>query len=537
MSKIKNILGSYRVMILIAAIIISLFAINPTFDSEGVSIRYVKDNSTAKLAGMSTPDSSLKQTQREVITRIDTTQITDLESYIKYMNTISPGQTLQIRTDKDVYSVEVPNSTDIGLKVYSRPTTNIKKGLDISGGTRVLLKPIIPENETADREDFETIKENIEKRLNIYGLSDISVEIRNDKPAILGGQPTYIVVEIAGVDDEEIKSLISNQGEFIAKIGNETVFTGGKGKDISYICRSPQCSGMDPYNPCGAVEGGQACKFYFSITLTEDAAENFAELTADLDEIVEPNSGSKILSEQIEFYLDGALTNSLSINANLKGRASTNIQITGSGFGVTRDEAADDAVKNMKEMQSVLSTGSLPYKLEVVNTDLISPSLGSNFLKNVLMIGIIAIIGVAVVLFIRYRVPAIIVPIMIAITSEIVMLLGLASMINWTLDLAAIAGIIVAVGTGVDDNIIIADEIIRNKGKKATQKLSFAKKLQSAFFVVFSAFATTVVAMLPLLFAGAGLLRGFAITTIAGITLGVFIARPAFAKMLEVLVK
>ena len=49
------------------------------------------------------------------------------------------------------------------------------------------------------------------------------------------------------------------------------------------------------------------------------------------------------------------------------------------------------------------------------------------------------------------------------------------------------------------------------------------------------AFAATVAAMIPLLFAGAGLLKGFAITTIVGVTIGVFITRPAFAAMIEVL--
>ena len=52
-----------------------------------------------------------------------------------------------------------------------------------------------------------------------------------------------------------------------------------------------------------------------------------------------------------------------------------------------------------------------------------------------------------------------------------------------------------------------------------------------------AAYFTTLVAMLPLLFAGAGLLKGFAITTIFGITFGVFLTRPAFAAVVEILLK
>ena len=48
---------------------------------------------------------------------------------------------------------------------------------------------------------------------------------------------------------------------------------------------------------------------------------------------------------------------------------------------------------------------------------------------------------------------------------------------------------------------------------------------------------TTVAAMIPLWNAGAGLIRGFALTTIVGVTIGVFITRPAFAAMIEKLLK
>ena len=61
--------------------------------------------------------------------------------------------------------------------------------------------------------------------------------------------------------------------------------------------------------------------------------------------------------------------------------------------------------------------------------------------------------------------------------------------------------------------------------------------MKKAFFIIFVAYFGTVVAMLPLWNAGAGLVRGFALTTIIGVTIGVFITRPAFASMIEKLLK
>ena len=115
----------------------------------------------------------------------------------------------------------------------------------------------------------------------------------------------------------------------------------------------------------------------------------------------------------------------------------------------------------------------------------------------------------------------------------LVLILGFAALVGWNLDLAAIAGIIAAVGTGVDDQIVITDEVMY--GRKNQEH--WLKRMKNAFFIIFAAYFTMLVAMLPLWFLGAGVLRGFALTTIVGVTIGVFVTRPAYAKMLEVLME
>ncbi|PJA22517.1 preprotein translocase subunit SecD, partial [archaeon CG_4_10_14_0_2_um_filter_Archaea_38_6] len=62
-------------------------------------------------------------------------------------------------------------------------------------------------------------------------------------------------------------------------------------------------------------------------------------------------------------------------------------------------------------------------------------------------------------------------------------------------------------------------------------------KIKRAFFIVFATFTISIAVMLPLIWAGAGILRGFAITTIIAISVGVFITRPAYARILELIVK
>jgi preprotein translocase subunit SecD len=409
---------------------------------------------------------------------------------------------------------------DLGLQVANAPTSNIRKGLDLEGGIRVLLAP----QEPATKDQLELTIDNLKERLNVFGLSDIVVRSASD----LAGQD-FIIVEIASVTEEEVRELLGKQGKFEAKIGNETVFYGGK-KDITYVCRSAQCSGIDPQRGCYQVTDGQACSFFFSITLSPEAAERQASLTRNLQVLSE--DGGDYLSEDLLLFLDDQEVDSLRIGAELKGRATTNIQISGSGSGRTKQEAVDDTLKSMKRLQTIIVTGSLPVKLEIVKLDTVSPSLGKEFLDNILFVGLLVLISVVTVISIRYRKIEIVAPMILILLSEIVMILGFAALVGWNLDLAAIAGIIIVIGTGIDHLIIITDETIRGE-----EVSDWKRRIKNAMFIVMGAYLTTLAGMLPLMWAGAGLLKGFALTTITGISIGVLIARPAFAVIIEHLLK
>jgi len=400
--------------------------------------------------------------------------------------------------------------------------TNIQKGLDLAGGTRVLLKPVSAE--PIQDNDVDKLINIIGQRLNVYGLRDLSIRssvINNEK---------FVLIEIAGASKDEIEGLISQQGLFEAKVANQTVFTGGK--EIPFVCKDDgTCSGI---RSCSQRDAGTyGCTFDFAIKLSPDAAAKFAEATKDLD-IVSTPQGGQILSQNIDYYLDGNFYDSLTIAASLKGSASTDIQISGPGIGADQREAFDDASQQMKKLQTVLETGSLPFKLNIERIDSISPLFGKSFIKNAFITGFVAMMGVLGVIYIRYRRFKIVIPMMITLISEITIILGFASLFKWNLDLASIAGIIASVGTGVDDQIVITDETLK---KKKEEVFGLKEKIKRAFFIILTAYACTVVAMLPLIWSVAGLLRGFAFTTIVGVTFGVLITRPAFGVMLEKLLK
>jgi preprotein translocase subunit SecD len=526
MRKKLDVLLNWRIILLVVFIALSIIAINPQFGEDGVAIRNVERNSSAQLAGILNPGPGITPTARERIVEIDGEPIRDVEQYHDIISAYPVGRAMSITTDQNTYRVTVPNGSDIGLSVYEAPSTNLRLGLDLSGGTRVILQP----KEQVSDEDLTLVIDNIKQRLNVYGLSDIIVRSATD----LDGDK-YIIVEIAGANEDEVQELLARQGKFDARIGNETVFRGGQ--DITYVCRSPQCSGIgwnQQGGACGQSGEGFACRFSFQITLSPEAAERQAYTTDKLEVIMDQSGG--YLSQPLSLYLDNELVDELQISSDLKGRASTDILISGSGFGATQADAMEDAVANMKKLQTVLITGSLPVELDVVKSDSISPALGSEFISNAIMLGVLSILAVATVLSIRYREFIISIPIVVTMLSEIVMMLGFAAWVGWNLDLAAIAAIVIAIGSGVDDQIVIIDETLRG-GVDKDRTRSWKERIGRAFFIVMAAYFTLAAAMIPLFFAGAGLLRGFALTTLVGITVGVLITRPAFAQIIEILMK
>lgn len=521
----KNVFKHWKTWLLITFLVFAIISLHPNPWASGAAIRSVQKDSAAQDAGFINPKPTSPPMTREVIKSINNVPIHNVADYNTELSKLVPNSTISITTNKDIYRLIVrsDNKTgniDLGLKVYDAPKSNIRMGLDLQGGTRVVLKP----EGNITESQLESLVDGMKQRLNVYGLSDIIVRTTKD----LDGKD-FIIVEIAGATDDEVRDLLSRQGKFEGKIGNDTSFSGGT--DIKYVCKTADCARIMECNKI--AESQNMCRFSFAISLSPESAQRQAELTKDLDVVI--SDGEGFLSKDLDLYLDDELVDSLRIGESLKGRAETQISISGSGVGLTQDEAMQDAVNNMKRLQTILITGSLPVKLTIIESSNISPTLGNEFIGNTLFVGLIVLILVVLLVMIRYKQLIVSVPVIITLISEVVILLGFAALIGWNIDLIAIAAIIIAIGTGIDSQLVIIDEITGHKD--STHELGWKDRIKNAFFIVYASYFTLVVAMIPLIFAGAGLLKGFALTTILGVSIGVFITRPAFTVIAENLLK
>jgi preprotein translocase subunit SecD len=586
----------WRLWLLLVVVLGSVLAIGLKPRRHGVEIVYVTRDSPAF--------GQLKQGM--AISAVNEAPIENMDDWTKHSADISGPVTLTV--DGQRYDLFVNDS--LGVEAQELQRLNLDFGLDLRGGTRIILKP----TENATRSTIEQVIGTLQTRINIYGLREIKF-FPLESP-----DGWYVQIEATGVGSKVVDELLSSKGSFEAKISkpvdlsdskgrmqlgsnyydvevlNGTVIVDGKevpengsfvledvsfelgnltnnkvmfmamvygGEDIELVYTDPQHSGLVP--------AGNLYRFYFTILVSNDGAQRFAKVTSGIPSQMDLNTGEYYLKDgSIYLYLDDDLQSSLRIASSLGGKAYQTPQIEGSR------ENREGAVEEKMRLQTILRSGALPVSMETSSISIISPTLGSNFIQSALIAALAAGLVVVVIIFIRYRSLRIGIPLVMVGLSEAVIILGISALndagiwmgvlfvnlviitlvwwklresdvsawmgailipmlglMSWNIDLPAIGGIIAAIGIGVDQMVVIADETLG--GRKVSEKLySLKERIGKAFFIIFTAAATTIAALLPLLFVAAGVfIRGFVITTIIGILVGIFITRPAYAKIIE----
>lgn len=371
----------------------------------------------------------------------------------------------------------------------------IQQGLDLRGGSTIQIHLEQP----VDADTMSKVTTVLDKRLNAFGVKDVKVRASGNQD---------VIVEIAGVKPDEVANIVGTPGKFEAKIQNQTVLTGA---DIVTVS-PPQVVGNTGQVP-------------FKITV--EGAQRFAAAARGKANV------------PVDMYLDNKLVSSPQVAPELaNGVPQTDVQIT-----IPANSKAD-AEKQARDTQIVLQSGALPVSVQIVGISSVSAELGAQFLNGALIAGLLALIVVSIIVFLRYRNPMLVLPIIFTSIAELILILGAAAVVKWNIDLAAIAGILAAIGTGVDDQIIITDEVLRGKETekkgRRRRRTGLQVKIKGAFFIIFASAATLIAAMLPLAYVGLsrgatgiGILSGFAFTTILGVLIGIFITRPVYAKFIE----
>ncbi|QLD90432.1 preprotein translocase subunit SecD [Natronomonas salina] len=356
------------------------------------------------------------------------------------------------------------------------------------------------------------------------------------------GSQHLMVVEVPGANRTAVRERITDRGQV------ETVALFPDPETGEYRTESLIDQG-DFANIGGATQdSGQT---FVPVTLTQEAGPRFGQAMRDygFDQQGGTNCNynyqDQSLQENIQRMNESGQENRCLLTV-VDGEVVYGSGIAPSLSSSFRDGSFDENpryqtntpdLETARQLELDMRTGALPTTLDIENRGTefyLQPSLAERFKPLSLATGAVAVLAVAMMVFLRYRRPEVALPMTLTAGAEVFILLGFAAAVSLPLDLSHIAGFIAVIGTGVDDLVIIADEIMQ-QGEVKTSRV-FESRFRKAFWVIGAAAATTIIAMSPLAVLSLGELRGFAIVTIVGVLIGVLITRPAYGDILRILV-
>ncbi len=418
----------------------------------------------------------------------------------------SGGTRVTVQTSKD-YLIQTYLKDKLGADVKQIPgrfiTFEIRKAVTEESLNAILQpvggKVVPPFREGVTPETRDETKQRLENKLNPIALKQITITPIGDN---------YLLIDLPGVSIEEARKLALTPGKFEIKIQT-------KGNETEHVLFGDQITGV------GVPETDQG-SWGISFELTDDGAKALRDAAIQYGAVTNP------AAHYISMYLDGNLVFDAPLAANL----AKNIQSVPVKKMIATTGPGDAGQEKAKQLMLHLRAGALPVQVKEAGSGEVSAPLGAKFKEQVLIAGLVALLLVAFVVSLRYKQPNIIIPMLSTSFSEVIIILGFAVLFGLQLDLATIAGIIAVIGTGVDHLIIITDEVLAG-GAMPPDKV-YKSRISKAFAIIFAAAATVLVAMLPLiLFMDSSSLRGFAEITIAGVFIGVFLARPAYAVVIK----
>jgi len=371
----------------------------------------------------------------------------------------------------------------IGIAVfYTFPLDkNINLGLDLQGGSHIVLECIDTPNAPVDSDAVNRVLEIIANRIDPEGVKEPVIQRQGER---------RILVQLPGMDDpQEAENLIGKTAllEFQDENG-ETLLTGAYLKNAK--------ADFDRFGRPNVI-----------LEFDDEGAKLFEQATL-------VNVG-KILA----ITLDGQEISAPVVQEPISGGEAS---ITG-----------QFSVEEAQRLALLLRSGALPVEVQILENRSVGPTLGQDSIDRGVRAGIAGLLLIFVFMVIFYRGFGLVADLSLVICMLLVMA-GMA-ILNATLTLPGIAGIILTIGMAVDANILIFERIKEELKMEKTFRASIEAGFSKAFRTILDANVTTLIAAIALLYFGTGPIRGFAVTLSIGIAVSMFTAIIVTKLILELL--
>ena len=323
--------------------------------------------------------------------------------------------------------------------VWVKGAQDIRFGIDIRGGVDVTFVPA--DGYDATEEQLDAAKAVVEQRLINLNITDNEVYTDYNKDRIIVRFPWK-----EGETEFNPEAAIQEIGATAHLTFREGHETDSEGKPSGTTAESIVLEGSDVKAATAAVDSDRNSQtygqYYVSLELNDSGKTKFAEATKRLAEA----------RGTISIWMDDTMITYPTVNS----------AITDGHAMITLGGSDDDTRARAITLANQINSGALPFALTAENYSTISPSLGANSLQAMVIAGVIAFILVAIFMILNYRLVGAVA--VIALLGQTAMTLafvsGYFSVLNsFTLTLPGIAGIILAIGMGVDANVITAERI------------------------------------------------------------------------------
>lgn len=416
------------------------------------------------------------------------------QKYLLFLIIFLAVVSLLIDLPKEIPLIKKPKP-DFNLGSWHFGNLEIKKGLDLAGGTHLVFQAEMDKIEKKDREQALTAaRNNIERRVNLFGITEPVVQTSKN------GEDYRLIVELAGITDiNQAIDLIGQTAQLDFR--EEASPSGTASPSADFLSFKPTgLTGKDLSR--SQVEFDQnSGQPVVGLEFNSEGAKKFEEIT------------KRNINKIVAIYLDQAPVSLPRVEETITG-----------GRAIIRGEFN---LESAKKLSIQLNAGALPVPIKIIEQRNVGATLGAVSVEKSLLAGEIGLLLVIGFMAAYYGFLGILADLALIIYG--LLTLALYKLIPVTLTLPGLAGFILSVGMAVDANILVFERIKeeRRAGKplKAAMELGFGRAWDSIRDANICTLITCFILFNPLnwnFLNVSGMVRGFALTLALGIAISLF---------------
>lgn len=412
---------------------------------------------------------------------------------------------------------------DQGLALINREMGSELQTRALDEGDVAMVEMRLAASVIAETKRF-ALQQNIttlRNRINELGVAEPVIQQQGERRIVVqlpGVQDTARAKEILGATATLEFRLVDERGdaERAERTGavppNTQLFNFRDGRPI-LLQRNVIVTGESVINAQSGIDAQQGSP---QVSVTLDGAGGRRMLATTRDNIGNRMAVVFIESRVETIERDGELVRERIVTRDVINAAVIRDQFA-NRFQITGLSSSQEA----QNLALLLRAGALAAPMEIVEERTVGPSLGQDNINQGLMSVIVGFILVLIVMAWRYKAFGMIAN--VALTVNLVVIVAVLSLLQATLTLPGIAGIVLTVGMAVDANVLIFERI-REEMKKSSIQTAIHAGYEKAFVTIADANITTLIAAIVLFSFGTGPIKGFAITLTIGIATSMFTA-------------